>query len=232
METGVLYIVATPIGNMGDVTFRAIETLKKVDFIICEDTRKTKILMDNYNIVTSLTSFYKGQKTRTSFKPIPKADYFIEELKNGKNIALVTDAGTPGISDPGNQLVEKAVEKNIKVIPIPGASSLTALISVSGIDMSKFVFLGFPPHKKGREKFFKEAIGYNYPVAYLDSVHRVLKNLELLEKLLENLQKKIIIGRELTKIFEEIVRGSAGEVLEYFKKNSDKIKGEFVIIIY
>lgn len=223
MDTGILYIVATPIGNLGDITLRALETLKKVDLIACEDTRVTKKLLDRYEIGTPVTSFFQHSKT-------PKIASIIRDLKSGKNVALVTDAGTPGISDPGNKLVEEAINNNICVIPIPGASALTALISVAGIDMQKFIFLGFPPHKKGRETFFKEVIAQNYPVVYYESPHRVLKNLELLKSL--ESEKNIILGRELTKIFEETVRGTADEVLKYFQENPGKVKGEFTIIVY
>ncbi len=174
MDTGILYIVATPIGNLGDITLRALETLKKADLIACEDTRVARKLLDRYEVKTPVTSFFQHSKT-------PKIASIIGALKSGQNVALVTDAGTPGISDPGNRLVEQAVLENIAVIPIPGSSALTALISVAGIDMQKFIFLGFPPHKKGRETFFKEVIAQNYPVVYYESPHRVLKNLELLE---------------------------------------------------
>ena len=228
MNTGILYIVATPIGNLGDITFRAVETLQKADLIVCEDTRNTKRLLEKYEIKKPTTSFYAGGKG--AVKPAIKYDFILNELKNGKNLALVTDAGTPGVSDPGNQLVEKAVENGILVIPIPGACALTALMSVSGIDLQKFVFLGFPPHKKGRETFFKEVAAQKYPIAYYESPHRVIKNLELLKTFAP--EKKIILGRELTKMFEEIVRGNISEVLNYFENNKSKIKGEFVIIVY
>ena len=223
-----LYIVATPIGNLGDITFRAVETLQKADLIVCEDTRNTKRLLEKYEIKTGTTSFYAGGKG--AIKPTIKYDFILSELKAGKNLALVTDAGTPGVSDPGNQLVEKALENGIVVIPIPGASALTALMSVSGIDLQRFVFLGFPPHKKGRETFFKEVAAQKYPVAYYESPYRVIKNLELLKTFAP--EKKIILGRELTKMFEEIVRGNISEVLNYFENNKLKVKGEFVIIVY
>jgi 16S rRNA (cytidine1402-2'-O)-methyltransferase len=230
MNTGILYIVATPIGNLGDITFRALETLKKVDLVVCEDTRTSKKLLNHYEISTPTVSFYQNKKSGGATKPIPKLDLIISELKSGKNLALITDAGTPGISDPGNQLTGKAVENNIAVIPIPGVSSLTALVSVAGIDLSKFIFFGFPPHKKGRETFFKKIISAEYPAIYFESPYRLIKNLELLKTLSE--EKNIILGRELTKIFEQIVRGNTSEVLEYFEKNKDKIKGEFVVITY
>lgn len=223
MESGILYIVATPIGNLGDITLRALETLKKADLIACEDTRVARKLLDRYEVETPVTSFFQHSKA-------PKISQIISVLKSGKNVALVTDAGTPGISDPGNKLVEWAILENIAVMPIPGSSALTAIISVAGIDMQKFVFLGFPPHKKGRETFFKEIIALKYPAVYYESPHRVLKNLELLKNL--GTEKKIILGRELTKMFEEIVRGTADEVLKYFRENPGKVKGEFTIIVY
>jgi len=229
MATGSLYIVATPIGNLEDITMRAVRTLKEADLIFCEDTRTTKKLLDHYKIVAETRSFYKSGK-RGDRKPEPNFDYVLEELKNGKNIAFVTDAGTPGISDPGNRLVSKIVENGIAVIPIPGASALTTLASISGIDLTKFVFLGFPPHKKGRETFFKEVAILKYPVIYYESPHRLIKNLELMQKL--DIQKNIILGRELTKMFGEVVRGSVSEVLDYFEDNKDKARGEIAVIIF
>lgn len=227
MDTGILYIVATPIGNLKDITLRTLEILKQVDLIACEDTRITKRLLFHYEIEKPLVSFHQHSR-------LSKFDKIINELKNGKNVALVTDAGTPGISDPGNQLVAEAVKNEIKIIPIPGVSALTALISVAGIDMQKFVFLGFPPHKKGRETFFKEVAGAEYPVVYYESPHRVIKNLELLQSLINppSNRKKVIIGRELTKMFEEIVRGNISDILRHFQGNSDKIRGEFTVVVY
>jgi len=223
MSTGTLYIVATPIGNLADITFRAIEILKSVAYIACEDTRVTKKLTGRYEIKTPLISYHQHSK-------ISKIEDILKILKDGKDVAQVTDAGTPGISDPGNQLVQKALESGIKIVPIPGASTLAAMISVAGIDMQKFVFLGFPPHKKGRVTFFKEVAASRYPVIYFESPHRVIKNLELLKSL--NPEKKVILGRELTKMFEELVRGTIEEVLEYFKNNPGKIIGEFAVIIH
>lgn len=220
---GVLYVVATPIGNLLDISYRAIEILKNVDLIACEDTRVTKKILSHYNINVPTISYFQHSK-------ISKTNQLISKIKEGKNIALVTDAGTPGISDPGNKLVSEMIENKIKVVPIPGASALASLISVAGIDLQRFVFLGFPPHKKGRETFFKEIIETKYPVIYFESPHRVIKNLELLKKL--GTDKKIILGRELTKIFEEVVRGNADEVIKYFEDHKEKIKGEFVLIIY
>lgn len=223
MSSGVLYIVGTPIGNRQDITLRALSTLKQVDRIACEDTRVTQKLLALFEIKKPLLSFHQHSGKL-------RFDQIISVLAAGENIALVTDAGTPGISDPGNLLVELAIQKGIAVIPIPGVSALTALASVAGIDLTHFAFWGFPPHKKGREKFFKEILTLDFPVIYFESPHRVIKNLELLEKF--DAGKNIILGREITKMFEEIVRGKVGEVLQYFKKNKDKIKGEFAIIIY
>lgn len=223
MESGKIYIVGTPIGNLKDLTFRALETFQEVDFIACEDTRVTGKLLAHYDIKKPLVSIHQHSK-------IAKLDKVIEELRGGKNVALVTDAGTPGISDPGNQMVAEALKNNVAVVPIPGVSALATLASVSGIDMQKFVFLGFPPHKKGRETFFKEVASFEIPVVYYDSVHRAVKNLELLGSLAPG--KKIILGRELTKMFEEIVRGKVSEIISYFKENPEKVKGEFTIIIH
>jgi len=228
MNTGILYIVATPIGNLGDITYRAVEVLKQVDLIVCEDTRTTKKLLDNYRASSVTLSLYG--RGRGSQKPVPRIEKVISELQAGKNVAFVSDAGTPGISDPGNRLVEAAIEAGAAVIPVPGASSLTTLISAAGIDSSRFVFLGFPPHKKGRETFFKEVAAFSFPVVYFESPHRLMKNLELLKTLAPD--KNVILGRELTKMFEEIVRGSVSEVMEYFENNPTKVKGEIVIIVH
>ena len=228
MKEGILYIVATPIGNLEDITYRAVRVLKEADLIFCEDTRTTKKLLDHCKITAETRSFYGvGSKAR---KPQSRIYFVIDELKSGKNVAFVTDAGTPGLSDPGNLLVEKVLENNIPVVPIPGVSALATLVSVAGIDLTQFIFLGFPPHKKGRETFFKGIISHNIPVMYYESPHRLLKNLELLKTL--SLDKSIILGRELTKVFEEIVRGTVAEVLEYFENNPEKVKGEFVIIAH
>ena len=229
MKTGILYVVATPIGNLGDITYRAVEILKKVDLIICEDTRTSKKLLDRYEIKNPTSSFYQNIRKGGAVKPVPKIEQILKELSNGKDLALITDAGTPGISDPGNQLVAEAVKNYVPVIPVPGASSLTALASVAGIDLSEFVFMGFPPHKKGRETFFKKISALEVPVMYFESPHRFIKNLELLKTIAPD--KEIILGRELTKVFEEIVRGNSEEVLKYFENNKEKIKGEFVIIL-
>ena len=223
-------IVATPIGNLGDITYRAVETLREADFVLCEDTRKTKVLLDKYEIEKPLKAYH--QQTNDF-----KIQKILDEMKKAKKVALVTDAGTPGISDPGNILIEKALEffgNEIKIIPIPGASAVGALISVAGINTTKFTFLGFPPNKKGREKFFREVLNYDHPVLYYESPYRLMKNLELIEELQKDseVSKKVVLGRELTKMFEEIKRGEVADIKKYYQENSDKIKGEFVVLIY
>lgn len=222
-QSGILYIVATPIGNLGDMTLRAIETLQSVDTVLSEDTRVTGNLLRHFEIKKPLVSFHEHTEG-------DKAAKLVERMKSGENMALVTDAGTPGISDPGNVLVALAAEAGVRVVPIPGANALGAIVSVAGIDMRQFVFLGFPPHKKGRETFFRGVAESAMPVVYYESPHRVLKNLELLMELAP--QKNLILGRELTKVFEEVVRGSVSEVKTYLEGKTGKMKGEFTIVVY
>lgn len=220
---GTLFLVGTPIGNLGDITLRALETLKHVDVVLSEDTRVTKKLLAHFEITTPTLSCHEHTEKG-------KLAQMIARLQAGESMALVTDAGTPGLSDPGNVLVSLALEAEIPVIPIPGVSALAALVSVAGVDMREFMFLGFPPHKKGRETFFKRVAASEIPVVYYESPHRVIKNLELLAQFAP--EKKIILGRELTKMFEEIVRGSATEVIAYLHSDPNKTKGEFSIIVY
>lgn len=223
LSSGTLYIVATPIGNLGDMTLRALETLKAVDVVLSEDTRVTGNLLRHFEIKKPLISFHEHTEEDKALK-------LVERMKAGESMALVTDAGTPGISDPGNVLVALAAEAGIKVVPIPGASALGAIISVAGIDMREFLFLGFPPHKKGRQTFFQSVAASEVPVIYYESPHRVIKNLELLMELAP--QKNLVLGRELTKVFEEVVRGSVEEVKMYLESKAGKMKGEFTIVAY
>jgi len=219
-----LYIVATPIGNLDDISLRALKVLKEVDFILCEDTRVTGRLLANFDIGTPTISYHQHSK-------ISKVDQIIGLLEEGKDLALVTDAGTPGVSDPGNKLVEeiiKNLEAQVEIIPIPGPCALIAGASVSGIGMDKFVFMGFPPAKRKRKKFFEEVIGYNHPVILYESPYRVTKTLEELKSF--NSDLNIIVCRELTKKFETIYRGNIDKVIKDIK--NDKVKGEFVIIIH
>ena len=231
-----LSIVGTPIGNLGDITLRALETLKAADVILCEDTRLTKKLLDNYSIKKPLLSFHTHSKLSRTLQ-------IIELLKEGKNLALVTDAGTPGISDPGSQLVKiirQELAKNIsqgeiKIEAIPGPSALVAALSIAGIPASDFTFLGFLPHKKGRETLFKEIAASERPMVFYESPHRIMKTLESLVKHLggdaNEGRATVTVCRELTKIYEEVVQGSAKEVLNYFANNEDKVRGEFVVIV-
>ena len=220
---GKLYIVATPIGNLKDITLRAIEVLKSVDFIACEDTRTSKKLLDAYDVVTKLVSYHQHSDQG-------KIDFILGELTAGKNIAVITDAGTPGISDPGNQLVAEVVEKTrgeIEIISIPGPAAVIAALAVSGFPTDKFIFLGFMPHKKGRQTFLRSIAEEKLTAVFYDSTHRVEKTLEQLTEALGT--RKIVVCRELTKKFETVYRGTASEVLK--KLQQDKVKGEFVLVV-
>lgn len=215
---GNLYTIATPIGNLEDITFRAINTLKEVDIIACEDTRHTIKLLNHYDIKKPLVSYHQHSK-------VSKIDYLIKELKSDKNIAIVTDAGTPGISDPGQVLINKAVEKGIKVIPIPGPSAVITALSVAGVPTDSFVFLGFLPHKKGRKTIIESFKQEKRTIVFYESPYRIEKLLGELKEVLED--RQIVVARELTKMFEEILKGTVEEVQRKLKT----IKGEFVVII-
>jgi len=221
-----LYIIGTPIGNLKDITLRALEVLKEVDLILCEDTRVTKKLLEHCQIKKPLLSYHQHSKLK-------KVNYILELLKQGKNLALVSDAGTPGISDPGNLLVYEAIERlreKVEIIPIPGPSAATAAASISGFPMDKFLFLGFPPAKRKRKKFFQEVIGSKYPVIFYESPYRIIKSLRDLQLISKtyNLKPKIVVCRELTKKFETIYRGKIEEVIKEIEKNP---RGEFVVIV-
>ena len=219
------YVVATPIGNLGDITFRAIETLKNVDLILCEDTRVTKNLLNKYGINKPTMSYHAQSK-------LSKTDKILALLEEGKNLALVSDAGTPGISDPGAMLVSQIKNHeslNVEVIPIPGATALITALSASGLPTHEFTFLGFLPHKKGRETLFKEISVSKRTMVFYESPHRILKTLESLEKFCPD--KKVCIARELTKIYEEFKTGTPAEVLDYLTKNPVKQKGEFTVLV-
>jgi len=220
---GILYVVATPIGNMEDITLRALRTLKECDAVLAEDTRVTRKLLDRHGIDRPAISCHEHTDER-------KLAELVSRLSAGESFAYVTDAGTPGLSDPGNKLVSLAIEAGTPVVPVPGPSALGAIVSVAGIDMREFVFKGFPPHKKGRETFFRFVAGSDMPVVYYESPHRVVKNLELLSSFAS--EKRIILGREITKMFEEMVRGTVTEVKERFESDPSKVKGEFVIVAY
>lgn len=217
-----LYIVATPIGNLEDISQRALRILTEVDLILCEDTRVTKRLLEHYQIGTPMLSYHQHSK-------LQKVDHVINLLKQNKEIALVSDAGTPGISDPGNGLVEKVTELlngSIKIIPIPGASALMAAASISGFPMDKFLFLGFPPIKKRRKKFFEEIINSKYPVVFYESPYRIVKTLNELKGLMA---VRSVVCRELTKKFETIHRGKIDDVSEEIGRG--EIRGEFTVVV-
>ncbi|MBI3888566.1 16S rRNA (cytidine(1402)-2'-O)-methyltransferase [Candidatus Nomurabacteria bacterium] len=222
------YVIATPIGNLGDITLRAIETLKNVDLILCEDTRVTKKLLSKYNVSKPTMSYHAQSK-------LAKTDKIFELLESGKDLALVSDAGTPGISDPGALLVSQIKNSSrqglaeVQVIPIPGVSAVITALSTSGLPTHEFTFLGFLPHKKGRETLFKEIALSERTMVFYESPHRILKTLESLVKFCPD--KKVCVARELTKIYEEFKLGAPKEVLEYFLKNKDKQRGEFTVIV-
>jgi 16S rRNA (cytidine1402-2'-O)-methyltransferase len=213
---GKLYVIATPIGNLGDITLRALDILRSVDLILCEDTRVTRKLLEHFDIKVPVQSYHQHSDSK-------KTDYIVSILREGKDIALVSDAGTPGISDPGNKLVEDALREGVEIVPIPGPSALTTIASVAGIPMDKFLFLGFPPHKKGRQTMFKEISQSKYPVVIYESVHRIIKTLKELQTLHDF---DIVVGRELTKKFETIYRGKISEIIPKIE-----LKGEFVVIV-
>ena len=245
-----LYVVATPIGNLEDITLRALRILKEVDFLLCEDTRVTKKLLGHYQIDKPLISYHQHSDAK-------KVSGILELLREGKNLAFVTDAGTPGISDPGNELINvvlrpfnkvqgrpeelegrQAQDKqvpDVKVVPIPGPSALTAVASIAGFPMDKFVFLGFPPAKKGRKKFFEGVVQAEHPVIFYESPYRIAKTLEELKTTLRqdsgqvNYKLEVVVGRELTKKFETIYRGTIDEVVEQLR--GSEVRGEFVVVV-
>lgn len=223
---GTLYIVGTPIGNLGDITFRAIEVLKEVDYILCEDTRTSKKLLSHYGVTTKSFSYHAHSTDA-------KHEKIIADLENGKSIALITDAGTPGISDPGALLVhalrEKYSDNEIKVVAVPGPSALTSALSISGILGNQFTFLGFVPHKKGRETFFKNLLTFTHPVIFYESNHRIMKALQSLSSLQDI--GHVMLFRELTKHFEETLFGTPAELLLELTTHTDKQKGEFVVLV-
>lgn len=225
-----LYVVATPIGNLEDITLRALRILKEVDLVLCEDTRVTKKLLTHFDIHTATMSFHANSS-------LTKVEHIIELLEGGKNLALVTDAGTPAISDPGSLLVAKVKEAlgdQVNVIAIPGASALTASLSIAGMPVHEFTFIGFLPHKKGRETIFKEIFASERAVVLYESPHRIMKTLESLTSHASETgqsERKVTIARELTKVFEEVISGTPEEILQYYTSNEDKVRGEFVVMI-
>ncbi len=220
---GKLFIVATPIGNLQDMTARALETLRSVDCILCEDTRVTINLLNHFEIKTPTMSYHHHSE-------MTKMLEIREMLESGKNIALVTDAGTPGISDPGNILIEFLTSSDtnsvIEVVPIPGVSALTAALSISGFPTDKVLFFGFPPHKTKRQLYFKNVAESPYTVVFFESNHRIKKAIASLCEFLPR-ERKVMIVRELTKKFETVYRGTIADIAKLHISE----KGEFVIVI-
>lgn len=220
---GTLYIVATPIGNLEDISFRALRILKEADLILCEDTRVTRKLLDHYQIKTAAISYHQHSR-------LERENEIINLLASGKNLALVSDAGTPGISDPGNKLIEKIIDSGIEgigIISVPGPSALASAAAISGFPMDKFLFLGFPPLKKKRAAFFEKIVLSEFPVIFYESPYKILKTLEQVASV--DPDRTIFVCRELTKKFETSYRGTVFEVIEKIKK--DPVKGEFTVIM-
>lgn len=216
-----LYIVSTPIGNLKDITLRAIEVLKSVDLIAAEDTRHTKILLDHYQIKTAMTSYFEHNE-------IKKADYLLGFLKEGKNIALVTDAGTPGISDPGYPLIKLAKENNIPVTVVPGACALVAALSLSGLPTDSFIFMGFLPVKSAaRRRKLEELKNETRTIIFYESPHRLVKALKDIEDVLND--PVVVCAREITKKFEEVKSSPASQLAEHFSRQGPR--GEIVLLL-
>ncbi len=216
----VLYLVATPIGNLGDITYRAVETLKSVDKILAEDTRTSGVLLRHYDIGTPMESFH-------AFNEHKKVSQIIDRLKSGERIGLITDAGTPGISDPGFLLVREALRNEIALECLPGATAFVPALVKSGFPCDRFIFEGFIPAKKGRQTKLKQLVEEERTIILYESPHRLLKTLEQLGEHMED--RMVSVSRELTKKFEETVTGTFLEVINHFKEGT--IKGEFVIVI-
>ena len=220
-QPGTLSIVATPIGNLQDITLRALETLKTADLILCEDTRVAKKLLDHYGIQKPLASYHHHGPPRA----VKEIEGYVAE---GKKVALVTDAGTPGISDPGNELIREVVRhvRGAAIVPVPGPSAAVAALSISGFATDKFIFMGFPPHKNKRKQFFEAVRDAQYTVVFFESGHRIIKCLGELNGLLAG-QRQMVVCRELTKLFETVYRGTAAELSAGIKEE----RGEFVVVV-
>jgi 16S rRNA (cytidine1402-2'-O)-methyltransferase len=217
---GALYLVSTPIGNLNDITHRAIFILENVHLIAAEDTRVTTRLLHKYNIHNKMISYYSYNQSRQGEK-------ILNILKENHSVALVSDAGTPGILDPAYHLVNRCIEENIRIIPIPGPSAFLAALVASGLPANQFVFEGFLPQKKGRQKRLQSLITEKRTLIFYESPHRIIKTLTNLNDSLGN--RSCVLARELTKKFEEIYRGTFSEAIEYFTESSPK--GEFVLIV-
>lgn len=218
---GTLFVVGTPIGNLGDITLRGLEMLRSVDLIACEDTRHTKVLLDHYQISKPLVSYHQHSG------PI-KVEKILTALAVDQAVALVTDAGTPGVNDPGGLLVAVAARAGHRIIAIPGASAVVTALSVSGLPADRFEFLGFFPHKKGRQTLVNRIRETEHMVVFYESTHRILKTIQQLAGVLPA-NRPVVVARELTKKFETIYRGTAAEVFQQL--STGVTKGEFVVIV-
>ena len=219
-KKGTLFIVSTPIGNLADITFRAVKTLKTVSFIAAEDTRRTRKLLNHFDIKTKLISYYEHNR----FARIPQ---LLKQLESGKDVAVVTDAGTPGVSDPAYKLIRSVIQVDVKVEPIPGPSAFLTALVASGLPTDRFLFVGFLPPKKGRRKKLSDLASYEATLIFYENPKRVVKTLSDIATFLGN--RPAVVGRELTKVHEEIIRGTILELLSYFSLESPK--GECVIMI-
>ena len=218
---GTLYIVSTPIGNLEDMTMRAMRVLKEVSLIAAEDTRRTGLLLKHFDIQTPLTSFFEGNEQK-------KGDFILSKLTGGDSIALVSDAGTPGISDPGFRLIQKAIEEEIPVVPIPGPSAVIAALSVAGLPTDAFLFRGFLPHKsKKRRDLLQELEGLRETLVFYESPYRISGTLQDILDILGD--REVVLARELTKIYEEILRGKVSEIQRQI--TGRKLKGEITLVI-
>ena len=221
-----LSVVATPIGNLGDITIRALDTLKACDVIACEDTRVTAKLLAHYEIQKPLLIFHAQSGKHATTR-------ILQLLGEGKHVALVTDAGTPGVSDPGNELVRAvrdALREDVTVEAIPGPAALTAALSIAGMPTHEFTFLGFLPHKKGRQTLFREIADSERAMVFYESPHRIEKALQSLTEVLAP-ERRISTLRELTKMYESVIEGTAAEVQQHFVDHPDQVRGEFVVIV-
>ncbi len=218
------YVVATPIGNLEDMTVRAVNVLSNVDLILAEDTRVTRTLLERYNIRKEVVSYHQHSTLR-------KVEWILDQLRRGKNVALVSDAGTPGISDPGGLLVEKIVAElpDVRIVPIPGANAAVAALSASGFPADSFTFLGFPPHKKGRQTFFAKLGDIDHAIVFYESKHRIVKALEQMKALSRIEKRPVMVARELTKQFETIYRGPIDDIIMRLKGKESL--GEFVVVV-
>jgi len=219
--TGTLYVVSTPIGNLEDITLRALRILKDVDLIAAEDTRRTGLLLKHFGIQTSLTSYFEGNELK-------KRDFILSKLKQGDQIALVSDAGTPGISDPGFRLIRLAIENQIPVVPIPGPSAVITALSAAGLPTDAFLFKGFLPHKsKKRRDLLKQLQESRETIIFYESPHRIVETLKDILEILGD--REMVLTRELTKVYEEIVRGKVSDTLN--QAGDRTLKGEITLVI-